>query len=585
MKDFLKFTLASIIGCLVVLLVLFFMTAGIIASLSKEKTVQVASQSILEIKLNYPVSDRTPMAPVPFFSGDLIMPVGLNDILKNIEKAEKDTRISGIFLNISMLQAGMATTTEIRNALEKFKKSGKFIYAYSERYTQKAYYLASVADKIFLNPMGSLEFKGLNAQVMFYKNLLEKVEVEVQIIRPEGNKYKSAVEPFFLDQMSPASREQTEKYITAIWGSMLEEISLARQLTTDELNKMADELTGLDAERALQANLVDELYYIDQVYDALDEATGKTPDGKITSILLAKYRKTTIADKKPYTADKIAVIYASGNIVDGKADETTVGSADFIKAIRKARMDDQIKAVVLRVNSPGGSVVASDVILREMRLLKNAKPVIASYGDVAASGGYYISCFADTIVAMPNSITGSIGIFGLFPNMKGLLNNKTGITTDQVSTNTNSGFPDVFNPLNDFEMHELQRNVTDGYHNFTALVAEGRGMQQEEVDRIGQGRVWAGKDAITLGLVDVFGGLNEAIRIAALAANLENYKIRELPDLKDPFEQVMDMISGNPSEELLQNVLGMHYSWFSILKNIETLEGIQARMPYEIIIH
>ena len=585
MKDFLKFTLASIIGFLVVLLVLFFMTAGIIASLSKEKTVQVASQSILEIKLNYPVSDRTPMSPVPFFSGDLIMPVGLNDILKNIEKAEKDTRISGIFLNISMLQTGIATTTEIRNALEKFKKSGKFIYAYSELYTQKAYYLASVADKIFLNPMGSLEFKGLNAQVMFYKNLLEKVEVEVQIIRPEGNKYKSAVEPFFLDQMSPASREQTEKYITTIWDSMLEEISLARQLTTDELNKMADELTGLDAERALQANLVDELYYIDQVYDALDEATGKTPDGKITSILLAKYRKTTIADKKPYTADKIAVIYASGNIVDGKADETTVGSVDFIKAIRKARMDDQIKAVVLRVNSPGGSVVASDVILREMRLLKNAKPVIASYGDVAASGGYYISCFADTIVAMPNSITGSIGIFGLFPNMKGLLNNKTGITTDHVSTNKNSGFPDVFNPLNDFEMQELQRNVTDGYDNFTALVAEGRGMPQEQVDRIGQGRVWAGKDAITLGLVDVFGGLNEAIRIAALAANLENYKIRELPDLKDPLEQIMDMISGNPSEELLQNVLGMHYSWFSILKNIETLEGIQARMPYEIIIH
>lgn len=585
MKDFFKYTLATMTGVILTSVIVFFISAAVFISLisfADDQDVEVKDGSVLQLNLNYPIFDRTPKNTTPMILGDMVNPVGLNEILESIHKAEKDDRIEGIFLNISNVAAGSATITEIRDALKEFKDSGKFIYAYSELYSQKAYYLATVADKVFLNPIGMVDFKGLNAQIMFYKNLLEKTDIEVQILRPDGNKYKSAVEPFFMEKMSEANREQTGKYITAIWETYLDEISVARGLSKDQLNEFADNLTGMDAKRALDAKLVDELAYLDQVYDAIDEATGKEKDGKITAINLAKYRNADVDDDKPFAKEKIAVIYATGNIVDGDADENTIGSVNFAKAIRKARLDDKIKAVVLRVNSPGGSVMASDVILREMRLLKEEKPVIASYGDVAASGGYYISCFADKIVAMPNTITGSIGVFGMFPNFEGLLKEKIGITTDNVSTNENAGFPNAFRPLNAFEEAELKRNVTDTYFNFTSLVAEGRGMEREAVDAIGQGRVWAGTDAIEIGLIDEFGGLERAIEIAAEEAGLENYRLRTLPDIKDPIEQFMEFITGEQTKNALKSTMGPYYQYLESLKSIEEMKGIQARLPYEI---
>ena len=588
MRDFFKYTLATISGIIITFIILFFIASAIMVSVlsfSKDEVSEIDANTVLQINLNYPVTDRASEDITPLLMGDFIMPVGLTDILENIDKAATDKNISGILLNISSIGSGAATTTEIRNALENFKASGKFIYAYSEVYTQKAYYLATVADKVFLNPAGMVEFKGLNAQLMFYKNMLEKVDVEVQVIRPDGNKYKSAVEPFIRDDMSEANREQTKRYITAVWDSFIEKISVDRNIPVATLNRYADNLTGLDAQRALEANLVDELTYLDQLYDYIDEACGNTPDGKIKTISLHKYKSVKSEIEKPFTKDKIAVIYATGNIVDGKGDEKSVGSINFAKAIRKARLDNNIKSVVLRVNSPGGSIIASDVILRELRLLKEVKPVVASYGDVAASGGYYISCFADKIVAMPNTITGSIGVFGMFPNLEGLLINKAGITLDHVGTNENAGFPNVFKPLNSFEKNELKRSVTDGYMKFTTLVAEGRGMEREDVDNIGQGRVWAGVDAITIGLVDEFGGLTRSIEIAAELASLDNYRIRQLPDLKDPIQQILDIVSGNPTETRLQNIMGPYYSYYNNIRNMNQMTGIQARLPYEIDIY
>ncbi len=588
MKDFFKYTLATITGIVITFLMLSLISTLLFASmlaLADKQEVVVKQGSVLQMNLNYPIKDRTPQNMPNFFFSDMVTPIGLHDILETLDKAEKDDRIEGIFLNVSNLAAGSATITEIRDALEDFKKSGKFIYAYSEVYTQKAYYLASVADKVFLNPVGFIDFKGLNAQVMFYKNFLDKADIEVQILRPEGNKYKSAVEPFFMDKMSEANKEQTSKYLDAIWNTYLAKITKSRKISMAQLNEFADNLVGMDAKRALGAKLVDELAYLDQVYEAINEATGNPKEGKITAITLAKYKTAKLENEKKHPSkDRIAVIYASGQIVDGKANDQMVGSIRFAKAIRKARLDKKVKAVVLRVNSPGGSVIASDVILREMRLLKGVKPVIASYGDVAASGGYYISCFADKIVAMPNTITGSIGVFGMIPNFEGLLNKKIGITTDHVSTNKNAGFPNPFKPLNTFEAAEMKRHVTDTYFNFTRLVAEGRGMQREEVDHIGQGRVWAGSDAIQIGLIDEFGGLEKAIEIAAEAAALEEYRIKKLPKNKSPMEQLLDMVSGEQSFSKLEKTMGPYFRYIETLNNVQKMQGIQARLPYDIYI-
>lgn len=571
-------------------LALFGILAVAISSADSKKETKVEPNSVLHVKFDAEIHDRSsnnPFENFDFGSFSGKKGIGLNDIIENIEKAKTDENIKGIYIDLENVPAGIATIEEIRNKLLEFKEgdSSKFIVAYSEVYTQGAYYLASVADEIWLNPEGVIEFKGLGAQLMFFKGLLEKMEVEPQVIR--YGKFKSAIEPFILDKMSEANREQTMKYMGSIWGQIVKGIADSRGLTPERLNLIADSALVQNAKDAVEQKLADKLYYKDQVLDDLKDRLGLEDAKKIKFVSMLKYAdapKPKKKDDKGLAKDKIAVIYASGSIESGEGDEQTIGSDRISKAIRKARLDENVKAIVLRVNSPGGSALASDVIWREVVLAKAAKPVVASMGDVAASGGYYISCAADTIVAQPNTITGSIGVFGLLMNMKNLFNNKFGITFDTVKTNRYADLGTPFRALTQAERDIIQNSVNDIYDSFITKVAEGRGMKKADVDSIGQGRVWSGTDAVKIGLVDVMGGMEDAIEIAAKMAKLDNYRVAEYPEQKEPFKAFMEELSGEGEDVLIKKQLGENYRYYKTLDNLRKMEGIQARMPYDIYI-
>lgn len=588
MKQFFKFTFASMLGFLLaslVMLLIFFGIIASIASFSKKEVVAVPEKTILVMNLNQEINDRSsdnPFSYMNFGTGNSSKPLGLNDIVTNLKKAANDANINGIFLELTDIPAGQATVEEIRNSLIEFKKSGKFIVAYSEVYTQKSYYLASVADKIYLNPAGDMEFKGLVGQVMFFKGLLDKIDVEAQVIR--HGKFKSAVEPFIMDKMSPASKEQTLTFISGMWNHMLEGIAASRKISVAELTEIADQYKLQSADDALKLKMVDKLMYKDEVLDEL-KARVKVDKVKDMSLMrLGKYVNAPNNDKTT-AKDKIAVIYASGSIISGEGNEDNIGSERISKAIRKARMDEKVKAVVLRVNSPGGSALASDVIWREMVLTKKIKPVVVSMGDVAASGGYYISCAANKIFAYPNTITGSIGVFGIIPNMKEMFNKNLGITFDEVKTNPYADYIPTTRPMSDAERQIITRDIEDIYSTFIQHVADGRKLTVAQVDSIGQGRVWSGVDAKRIGLIDEFGGLQDAIAEAAKLAKLKEYRKWELPEQKDPFEQIMETISGeNSSKIFLKKELGQAYPYFQYLSQISKMEGIQALMPFEYII-
>ncbi len=594
MKQFFKFMFASMLGVFLAFvfgtLALFGILAVAISSADSKKETKVEPNSVLHVKFDAEIHDRSsnnPFENFDFGSFSGKKGIGLNDIIENIEKAKTDENIKGIYIDLENVPAGIATIEEIRNKLLEFKEgdSSKFIVAYSEVYTQGAYYLASVADEIWLNPEGVIEFKGLGAQLMFFKGLLEKMEVEPQVIR--YGKFKSAIEPFILDKMSEANREQTMKYMGSIWGQIVKGIADSRGLTPERLNLIADSALVQNAKDAVEQKLADKLYYKDQVLDDLKDRLGLEDAKKIKFVSMLKYAdapKPKKKDDKGLAKDKIAVIYASGSIESGEGDEQTIGSDRISKAIRKARLDENVKAIVLRVNSPGGSALASDVIWREVVLAKAAKPVVASMGDVAASGGYYISCAADTIVAQPNTITGSIGVFGLLMNMKNLFNNKFGITFDTVKTNRYADLGTPFRALTQAERDIIQNSVNDIYDSFITKVAEGRGMKKADVDSIGQGRVWSGTDAVKIGLVDVMGGMEDAIEIAAKMAKLDNYRVAEYPEQKEPFKAFMEELSGEGEDVLIKKQLGENYRYYKTLDNLRKMEGIQARMPYDIYI-
>lgn len=564
-----------------------------------EKPVKVEPNTILHIKFDKRILDRTSDSPFENFdkfTGDFEEQLGLKkDIIDNLKKAKDDTNIKGILLELDMIDAGMATLDEIRAALLDFKSSGKFIYSYSELYSQKAYYLASLSDSVFVYPEGILEFRGLSTQIAFLKGLLEKLEVEPQIIRGKNNKFKSAVEPFFLDKMSEANREQTTKYVSAIWNHMVKGISGSRNISIEELNLIADSFRIRKAADAVTHKLADATIYKDELLAFLKEKTGAADEKKIKFITLSKYTKAgNEGDEEEedrggkYRKDKIAVVYAQGGIESGKGDNETIGSERISEAIRKARTDDKVKALVLRVNSPGGSALASDVIWREMGLTKKVKPVIVSMGDVAASGGYYIACNADTIVASPVTITGSIGVFGVLPNAQKFFNNKLGITFDGVKTNKFSDMGTNFmRPLTSEEFNIIQEEVDDIYSDFIGKVSEGRGITTAEVDSIGQGRVWSGTDAKNIRLVDEFGGLDKAIEIAAAKAGITDYRLTYLPRKKDPVEAFMNELFGGEEEEakLLSSALGSNYKYYQQLKAVVNMSGVQARLPYLIEIY
>ena len=586
MKDFFKYMFATIVGIIITSILLLMLFFGIIGAMvaKTDQTVVVKSNSLLIINLNQEIIDRGSKNPIGSFDFMNFKPVpqlGLNDILKAIDNAAQDENIRGIFIETESIPAGAATLEEIRMALVKFKESGKFIISYSDVYGQKSYYLSSVSDKILLNPEGAIEWVGMRGEIMFFKDALQKLGVEVQIIR--HGKFKSAIEPFILDKMSPENREQTLTYMGSIWNHWVNGISKARNISVDELNKLADNLTISNAKSAVKFGLADSLVYKDQVIDMLKELTDTKPEKDINSVSLAQYTKVKPTSKhKGFIKDKIAVVYASGSIITGDGEEGSIASERFGRAIRKARRDSTVKAIVLRINSGGGSALASEVIWREVKLAKGVKPVIVSMGDVAASGGYFIAAPADYILASPTTITGSIGVFGMIPNFKEGMNKKLGITVDVVKTNRNADFGSVFRPLTAEERAVYQLGVEDIYSTFIGHVAEGRNLTVEQVDEIGQGRVWSGVNAMDIKLIDEFGGLQRAIEIAAERAGLENYRISELPEQEDPFEAIIKQLTGGAKANILKNELGENYKYIERVKSIVTNRGIMARIPYDI---
>ena len=589
MKQFFKFMFASALGLVLGIFLLFAILGGIGASMGDKQSVTVKDKSVLHIKLNYEIKERGVNCPFGNFDPATFKSkpsVGLNDILASLKNAAKDDKIKGIYFDMQSVPAGMATVEEIRNALIEFKESGKWIVSYSEIYSQKAYYLASVSDELWLNPQGMVEWKGLGSQMMFLKGMFEKLEVEPQIIR--YGKFKSAVEPLILDKMSEANRMQTMTYMSDLWNKMLRGISEVRGKTVGELDGFAQNATIQNGKDALENGLVDELLYKDEVTARLKAKLEiEKEDEKINFIGLAKYKDAPKAkgdDEEVTKKEKIAVVYAVGSIEGGQGDDETIGSEKISAEIRKARLDDKIKAIVLRVNSPGGSALASDVIWREVVLAREAKPVVVSMGDVAASGGYYIACAADTILAQPNTITGSIGVFGVLWNAQKMINNKLGIMIDTVKTNRFADLGTPLRALTPLERDIIQNGVNEIYEDFITKVGQGRGMTTAQVDSIGQGRVWSGEDALEIGLVDLLGGIDDAVEIAANMAKVENYRVVEYPAQKDPIEQMIQEISGQGEEVFLKHRLGAYYKYVKDVEELMQMQGVQARMPYQLYI-
>jgi protease IV len=590
MKEFFKYVLATVVGIIAVSIIgffLFFMIIGILIS-STEKQVTVQNNSMLVIDLESQIVDRAPNDPfqdldIPGFPQ--LKTIGLDDIQTSLDKAVHDDRIKGVYLKLMMVNGGMASVEEIRNALIAFKDScDKPIYAYGDMYDQKSYYLATVADEIVVHPLGSVDFRGLGGEMMFFTKALDKLGIEMQIVR--HGKFKAAVEPFMLEKMSEENREQQLTYMGSLWNHMLEGISETRNISVEQLNLLADEVqTFRQGEKAVESGLVDAARYKDEVLDDLREITGIEGKKGVPVIGATHYAKVQVKGaEKPFSRNKIAVVYASGDIGMSMGGEAIIGD-EIGREIRKVRQDSSYKAIVLRVNSPGGSVFDSEIIWREVKLAAEEKTMVVSFGDVAASGGYYISCPADLIVAHPNTITGSIGIFGMIPNMGELFNDKLGITTDVVKTNKNSDLLSLTRPMTEYERKLLQQSIEEGYDLFISHVAEGRGMTKEQVDEIGEGRVWSGENAKEIGLVDEFGGLEDAIKLAAEIEGLENYRTVPLPAQLDPFQQMFKSGTDNVRAWFLKNQLGEKYRYYEYLKKSSQMNGIYARMPYDFYIN
>ncbi|HAL82222.1 MAG TPA: signal peptide peptidase SppA [Mucilaginibacter sp.] len=592
MKQFFKFVFASMVGFLLTSIIIFVVVVVLIAALiaaGSEKTTEVEPNSVLQISLNYPVTERTPNNPLSalgFLGIDGDKSIGLNDILANIKKAKTDPDIKGIYLEESNVPIGQATAEEIRNALIDFKKSGKFIVAYSEIYTQGFYYLASVADKVYINPKGIFLFHGFSQEIPFLKGALDKLGIEAQIIKV--GTYKSAVEPLFLTKMSPANRLQVNSYLGSLYDHFLSGISASRNINRDSLFNYANELKVRFPEDALKYKLVDGLKYKDEVLADLKQRTGTDKKGDLKSVELGEYTKseTKKDDSKKASKNRIAIVYASGEINGGDGGDNSIGSERVSKALREARQNDKVKAVVFRVNSPGGSSLASDVIWREVMLTKKVKPIIVSMGDYAASGGYYISCAADSIFAEPNTLTGSIGIFAILPNMQKLFNDKLGVTFDGVKTGKYADLGNISRPLSPEEKAILQSQVDHGYDDFTKAVATGRHKTQAYINSIGQGRVWTGEQAIKNGLVDRLGNISDAIKSAAKEAKIKNYKLVAYPEQKSIFNRFGAGLSAEMKMHFVKSELGDNFKYYEQIKDVtQMMRTPQARLPYDIVIN
>ena len=585
MKDFFKFTLATITGIILTSIVMFVISIIVVFSMlsSTETETVVKKNSIMMLDLNGSLVERTSDNIFKELFDKEDSTYGLDDILASIKKAKENDDIKGIYIQATSLNANFASLQEIRDALDDFKKSGKFIVAYSDNYTQGMYYLSSVANKVLLNPKGAIEWRGLASQPLFLKGLLEKLGIEMQVFRV--GTYKAAVERFSATEMSPANREQVTAYITSIWNEIITDVAASRKISVDSLNNYANRmLMFYPAEQTVKSGMADTLIYKNDVRDYLKQLVKIDKDDDLAVLGLDEMinvKKNTPKDK---SGNIIAVYYAFGEIDGGSSstDEDGIISNEVIKDLRKLKEDKDVKAVVLRVNSPGGSAFGSEQIWEAVCQLKKEKPVIVSMGDYAASGGYYISCAADTIVAEPTTLTGSIGIFGLIPNAKGLTD-KLGLSFDVVKTHKFADFGNIMRGMNTDEQTLLQMYINQGYDLFVSRCAEGRKMSKNEIEKIAEGRVWTGEAAKKIGLVDLLGGIDKALEIAVKKAKVEGYTVVGYPDRKNVLQELLNSKPGNYIESrMLKSQLGDYYNGFSMLKNLEKADFMQARVPFEL---
>jgi protease-4 len=582
---FIKNILSSCLGAflaLVLVIGLGIFIVSIVATVASDKKVDVSDNAVLHLKLTTPINEMElddPLAELLAGAGD--QPIGLIQLKQAIDHAKDDARIKGIYLSISHPIAGITTVEEIRESLLDFRQSGKWVVAYSDMYSEGGYYLASAADKVYLNPEGELEFNGLALEVTFFKKMLDKLEIKPEVFRVGD--FKSAVEPFLRDNMSEPNKLQLNSLVNSIYGEMLARVSESRKIPKDKLKEISDKMLVRNAAQAVQLGLVDSLYYEDQVKDELRDRLGIKTDKPISLVNYSHYKKSYSTYKE--SKNEIAVIVADGTILPGESDRGVVGGATIADAIRKARINEHVKAIVLRINSPGGAFQASDQMWREVTLAVKQKPVIASMSDLAASGGYYLAMACDTIVAQPTTITGSIGIFSVLFDLSGFLGNKIGITSEEIKTGEIGELTTAMRPLTDAEKGIWQKKTEEIYETFTGKAAEGRKMTRDDIKKIASGRVWTGRQAKDNGLVDVLGGFPDAIKIAADAAAVgDDYKLKYYPHQKTFFEKIMGDLEQSTKAMVLRNELGEYYPWFRQWQHVKEYQGVQARMPVEIVV-
>ena len=586
--NFLKTFFASCLGSLLALFLFFiigiFLVAGIIGAAMSggdEPLTTISDNSVLRLELNVPITElevEDPFEGLPL-PGIESGSIGLIQLKQAIDHAASDPKIKGIYLDVSFFMGGYATAREIRESLEEFKATGKWVIAYSEMMSESSYYIASAADKVFLNPEGDLEFNGLSVEIGFFKQLFDKLEIKPEVFRVGD--FKSAVEPFLLDKMSDENRIQLNALLGSMYGTLLSDIAASRHREAADLRAIADKALVTNARQAREHGLVDSLMYYDQVEDYLRDKLGLAEDKKITFARYGKYRKSFSTASK--SKNEIAVIVADGDILPGEAQPGVIGSETFAEQLRKARKNDNVKAIVLRINSPGGSSLASDVMWREIVLASEEKPVIASMGDYAASGGYYLAMACDTIVTQPNTITGSIGVFSILYDASDFLKNKLGITFDEVRTGQTGDLITFTRPLSAQERNIWQSRTNEIYETFTTKAAQGRGMAVEDIKKIASGRVWSGQQALANGLADVEGGLADALTLAAGQAGVgEDYKVRFYPKPKTLLEMWFDNLEETSSEKAMREKLGTAYPLYREWQQLEKLKGNQARLPFSI---
>ncbi|MFN9582664.1 MAG: signal peptide peptidase SppA [Bacteroidota bacterium] len=577
MKSFLKTLFASILGSLIGFVLLIFIGIGIIAAIVSgvsDNKVTVKDHTTLLINISNAIPERNSKNPISSAAlmGESAPGTGLTEMLEAIEYAKTDEHIKGILIETGITPNSFAVLQELRDALLKFRKSGKYVYAYGEMMDSRSYFLCSAADKIYVHPTGEMLFNGISSSTPYIKNMLDKVGVEIQLIR--YGKYKSAGEPLISDKMSDANRDQISAYTRSRVETSYRQIAKSRKLSMEKVDELAGELRVQKIADAVEAGLIDSLKYRDELEEELKALNKSDSKKELVTLSIGQY--VSAMDKEVKEKDKIAIIYANGEIMSGEGDEETMGSDDMVKAFKKARKDSTIKAVVLRINSPGGSALASDVIWREVVLTEKVKPVIVSMGGLAASGGYYIAAPARKIVAQPNTITGSIGVFGMIPNAQKLMNEKLGVRIEKVNQGKYADLMSIDRPLREDERAIIQKMIDRIYDDFITKVAEGRKITKEQVDEIAQGRVWTGKDALAIHLVDTLGGLNTALAIAAKEAKITGYRTVSLPVQKDPITQLIKQLQGGAETYLLKKELGESYQNYAALKRALRYRGIQA---------